>query len=88
MCDAYSQSTQHARAVAWLERGPLMVWPETDADIGAAGDAGASPRHRRGRAGGLQAVIRSLHHRFSLLSAGLAEAGAQGRSVEQSPARE
>ncbi len=83
MCDAYAQSTQHARAVAWLESGPDLVWQEQDTKARAPRHAGTK-RQRTGRLAQLQARLHSLRSQFDLLQAA---AQAQGCAVQQSPAR-
>ncbi len=84
MCDGYAQSTQHARAVAWLETGPGLDWPAEDTHARAPRQAGPKSEQRSGRLAQLQARVHSLRRQFAMFQA--AVAGAQRRSVEQSPA--
>ncbi len=84
MCDAYAQSTQHARAVAWLETGSDLVWQEQDVKARAHRHAGPKRQQRTGRLAQLQARLHSLRSQFDGLQAA---AQAQGRSVQPSPAR-
>ncbi len=83
MCDAYAQSTQHARAVAWLETSPDLAWQEENTKAHAPRHAGPK-RQRTGRLAELQARLHSLRSQFDLLQAA---AEAQGRPVQPSPAR-
>ncbi len=77
MWDAYAQSTQHARAVAWLEHGPYLVWLTEGRNAPKTEQAG--PKALQGR-------VHSLRSLAALLHAARAGAGAQSLSVEQSPA--
>ena len=86
MCDGYSQSMQHLRTVAWLERGPLVVWLQEDANLSACSHVQPVARKRPARLARLQASTRSLRQRVSVLRARAEQAGAPSSSVEQFPA--
>jgi hypothetical protein len=79
MCDAYAQSTQHARAVAWLESGPLPAWLSDDTNAGGS-DRPSDAKQGPGRLARLQAGARSL------LQAAVTAVGAVAFSAGQSPA--
>jgi len=86
MCDSYSQSTQFARVVAWLERGPLVVWLQEDANLSACSHVQPAAQKRPARLARVQAGTRSLRQRVPVLRARAERAGAPSPSVEQSPA--
>jgi hypothetical protein len=86
MCDGYAQSTQHARVVSWLERGPLLHWLHEDTNATASDLARPMKRQRAGRPARLQASVRSPRRQAAMLRATAAGAGAQPFSVEEPPA--
>ncbi len=77
MCDGYAQSTQHARAIAWLERGPLMVAPEPENSV--------ATRPHTSRLSWLQAVLGPSRRKASPFHAGAAALNA-GAAASNSPA--
>ncbi len=77
MCDGYAQSTQHARAVAWLEHGPYLAGLQEDKNARAPWRGSPKRQQRKGRLAQLQARLHSLRS---------AVAGVQTIPVDQLPA--